>query len=66
MELLASSDVSRILGVGPERVRQLADEGRLPFIRTESGWRVFRRSDVERLAKERSAAESARQARSTK
>lgn len=54
MELLASKDVSRILGVGTDRVRQLADEGHLPFFRTESGWRVYRREDVERLVAARS------------
>jgi excisionase family DNA binding protein len=59
MELLASKDVSEILGVGPDRVRQLADEGRLPYVRTKSGWRVYRKEDVERLAAERDAWEAA-------
>ena len=56
MDLFTSKDVAQLLGVGPDRVRQLADEGRLPFIRTASGWRVYRRADVEKLAAQRNRA----------
>ncbi|MGH9460875.1 MAG: MerR family transcriptional regulator [Vicinamibacteria bacterium] len=56
MDFLASKDVSQILGVGPDRVRQLADEGHLPFKRTQSGWRIYRRADVEKLAAKRDQA----------
>jgi excisionase family DNA binding protein len=47
------SDVARRLDVVPERVRQLADRGALPTVRTLSGQRLFRLSDVKRLADER-------------
>lgn len=54
--LITTMDAARVLGVGPDRIRQLADDGQLPFLRTESGWRVFRRVDVEKLAAERADA----------
>lgn len=55
MELLLSpSDAARILGVVPATVRAMALSGRLPpATMTESGIRLFRREDVERLAVER-------------
>jgi excisionase family DNA binding protein len=48
--LLTPADAARILGVVPATVRQMALSGRLPALRTESGMRLFHRSDVERLA----------------
>ena len=46
---LTSLDVARRLGVGPERVRQLARTGALePRITTESGVRLFTAADVVR------------------
>lgn len=54
--LLSPSDAARILGVVPATVRAMALSGRLPPITmTESGIRLFRREDVERLASERAA-----------
>jgi DNA-binding transcriptional MerR regulator len=48
--------VSRFCGVSPELVRAWAAQGRLRVAaRTESGTRLFLRSDVERLAKDRAA-----------
>ncbi len=41
------------LGIGRQRIVQLADEGKLPTIRTLSGQRLFRLSDVERLRRQR-------------
>lgn len=52
-ELLPLSAVAEALGVSPSTVRRLADQGALPGTRTEGGHRRFRRSDVERLARER-------------
>ncbi len=52
--LLSPSDAARILGVVPATVRAMALSGRLPpATMTESGIRLFRREDVERLAAER-------------
>ena len=63
-DLLTPSDAARVLGLSPDSVRVLSDSGRLPAMRTISGRRLFRRSDVDRLAAERaqlaSAAASAR------
>lgn len=50
---LTTSGASRILEVTPDRVRQLVREGRLAAERTESGYRIYNRADVERLAEER-------------
>jgi excisionase family DNA binding protein len=52
--LLSVADASRILGVTPQTVRQMARQGTLPIAtRTEGGIRLFRRADVEQLAAER-------------
>lgn len=54
--LLSPSDAARILGVVPATVRAMALSGRLPpATMTESGIRLFKREDVERLAAQRSA-----------
>ncbi len=51
---LESHDVARKLGVGTDRVRQLADSGELqPAARTARGVRLFDADDVERLLRER-------------
>jgi excisionase family DNA binding protein len=52
-ELLPLSAVAAALGVSSSTVRRLADQGVLPGTRTEGGHRRFRRSDVQRLARER-------------
>jgi DNA-binding transcriptional MerR regulator len=52
-ELLTSGESARLLDRSTERVRQLEYEGRLrAAARTARGMRLFRRSDVERLARE--------------
>ncbi len=50
---LSSADAARVLGVVPATVRQMERSGRLPARRTVGGMRLFRREDVERLARER-------------
>ncbi len=50
---LAVGEVAKELGVSPQRVRQLADEGKLPARRGPYGVRLFSREAVERLARER-------------
>ena len=52
-ELLPLSVVAEALGVSSSTVRRLADQGVLPGTRTEGGHRRFRRSDVQRLSRER-------------
>jgi len=52
-DLMTPSDAARVLGLSADSVRVLSDSGRLPAMRTVSGRRLFRRSDVDRLAAER-------------
>ena len=52
-DLMTASDAGRILGVSVDMVRLLAKSGDLPCMRTTSGVRLFRRSDVVALAKRR-------------
>jgi excisionase family DNA binding protein len=53
--LLTPSDAGRILGLTPEAVRALNNRGRLPALKTLTGRRLFRRSDVEQLAAQRAS-----------
>ena len=46
-DFLTTGEVSRILGISPDRVRQLERVGTLPARRTETGVRVFERGIVE-------------------
>ena len=53
-ELLEPVDVGRVLGVGPQRVTQLAEAGKIPvFGRTLRGVRLFRAIDLQRVLKAR-------------
>jgi DNA-binding transcriptional MerR regulator len=54
-DLMTSIDAGRILGVSVDTVRLLARSGRLAFSSTLSGVRLFRRAEVERLARLRAA-----------
>lgn len=60
MDLLTKADVARRLNVTPQTVRNMVERGELRAIRTERGWRLFRRQDVDRLIAKR--ARSARPA----
>jgi len=51
--LMTTSSAARLLGVSAECVRAYERSGRLPAIRTENGFRLFQRADLERLAKQR-------------
>src|SRR3972149_5188009 len=53
-ELLSSVQAGMLLGVGPERMRQLANAGEVPVINTPLG-RLFRMRDVEGLMERREA-----------
>jgi DNA-binding transcriptional MerR regulator len=60
-QLLTVGETGRLLGVSPRRVKQLEDEEqRLSSQRTATGWRPYRRRDVEALARERAAARQRR------
>ena len=48
--LLTPAEAGRILGLTSDGVRALNNKGRLPALKTLTGRRLFRRSDVERLA----------------
>ena len=51
---LEAADASRVLGVTPQRIRQLAREGRLrPAARTVRGGFLFAEDEVRRLERER-------------
>ncbi len=52
--LLTPADAARLLGCTPATVRQMENKGTLKAAaKTEGGIRLFRREDVERLAKKR-------------
>ena len=57
-DLMTASDAGRILGVSVDMVRLLARSGSLPFMITISGVRLFRRADVDALARRRERAKS--------
>lgn len=51
-EILTTLDAAKRLDRSVERVRDYEREGRLPAQRTRSGQRLFKASDVDRLAKQ--------------
>jgi excisionase family DNA binding protein len=51
---LGTTGAAALLGLGPDRVRQLAREGALPHIFVD-GKRVYRLVDVQALVAERAA-----------
>ena len=55
-ELLTVGDAAALLGLSGEMVRVLHRRGKLSAQRTAGGYRLFRRGDVERLARERARA----------
>lgn len=52
-DLLTVAEAARILQLTPDGVRHLANAGKLPCQTTQTGRRIFRRSDVESLLKTR-------------
>jgi excisionase family DNA binding protein len=50
-DLLTTSPTAHLLKVAEMTVRAMADRGELPCVRTSTGARLFRRGDVERLAR---------------
>ncbi len=53
---MAVSDVAKVLGLTPQWIRKLADDGTLPSTRTVSGIRLFKLRDVQALKRRRDAA----------
>lgn len=56
-ELLTSGEVAARFRVGPSTVRRWADTGLIPSLRTPSGQRRYRASDIERVIAADSAPE---------
>lgn len=59
---LTVSDAAVFLGISVDYLRRLSDAGRVPCERTPEGWRSFRRSDLERVRRQREAAKRAKAA----
>jgi excisionase family DNA binding protein len=59
-QILTASDAARILGISRDMVRVLARQGLLPATRAANGYHLFRRGDVEQLARERAARRTAK------
>jgi excisionase family DNA binding protein len=53
MELHTPQDAARVCGCCAATVKRLADEIRLPVIRTVGGVRLFSRQQVEKIQQER-------------
>jgi hypothetical protein len=64
-EFITTSEAGRRFDppLSADRVRQMADNGMLPMVRTRSGIRLFRQLDVDRIAAERRRARGRGQAR---
>jgi excisionase family DNA binding protein len=54
-DLQTVSETARRLAKSAQTIRDWADSGKLPAVRTRTGQRIFRRGDVERLARELNA-----------
>lgn len=52
-DLMTAADAARILDLSSDMVRLLARGGGIPFLATVRGVRLFRRADVDALARER-------------
>lgn len=60
-EPLSGNEAARLARLSPERIRQLADDGRLPYFWTPLG-KLYERADIERLRLERERAPQRRRA----
>ncbi len=59
-DFLTKNDAAKTLARSPETVLYHESKGHLTSIRTAGGMRLFRRADVEKLARELQAKERAR------
>ena len=55
-DLLSISEAARIAGLSVAWLRTLCDQGRIPAERTQKGYRLFRRRDIEAYLKHREKA----------
>ena len=53
--IMTPTEAAQVLFVSTDTVRKWADEGKLPCMKTMSGRRVFKSSDVENLRRKRLA-----------
>ncbi len=51
-EYVKIAEAARIVGASQNTVRSWADQGRIPVTRSPSGYRLFRREDLELLLKD--------------
>lgn len=58
-QILTVSDAARILGLSRDMVRVLTQKGQLAARRAANGYHLYRRGDVEQLARDRAAQRSA-------
>ncbi len=63
-EILSTSTAARELNVAAQTVRLWERLGKLPAMKTTDGRRLFFRSDIEKLKRERAARESAQKSTS--
>lgn len=59
--LMTTHDVAKELGISPQYVHKLEESGKLRAMRTVGGYRIFKASDVARLATERERQKRAKQ-----
>lgn len=52
-DLLSISEAARVAGISIGWLRTLCDQGRIPVERTQKGYRLFRRRDIDKYLKER-------------
>lgn len=48
-DILSPAEAAELVGVHEDTLKRWAKQGRIPAIRTPSGWWRFRRSDIEAL-----------------
>ena len=52
-DLLQISDAARVLGISAPWLRDLANQGRIPTLKTVTGTRLFKRGDLHKYMEER-------------
>lgn len=58
--ILTTFEVSRLIGLSPDRIRQLARCGVLPSVQTGTGMRIFDRRQIEDFKRQREQRETSR------
>jgi len=53
MELLMPFEAAKRLGVTPDAIRAIERKGKLRSLKTESGRRLFEKSEIDRMKRER-------------